>query len=103
MPNTNPHVEARLLRPKSDREQMLERIAADCCAAWQAAKDGKTHPRHVSMAERTVNRWTRKFAEEGAFYPKLPQIIVTAPLIQRDAFTDYESHRHGAGWSVRQE
>lgn len=103
MPNLNPHMRAEFLRPKSDREQMLARIAADCGAAWLALKAEESHPRHETMAERTMKRWTRKFAEEAAFYPKLPQIIVTAPLVERDAFSDYLNRHHGAGGAARQE
>ncbi|WP_338561811.1 hypothetical protein [Erwinia sp. E_sp_B04_7] len=103
MPNLNPHTRAESLRPKSDREQMLARIAADCGAAWLALKAGDQHPRHKTMAERTINRWTRKFAEEAALYPKLPEIIVTVPVDPSKGYGDYLTRRYGLGGSELQE
>lgn len=103
MPNLNPHMRAESLRPKSDRELQLARIAAECGAAWLALKAHEPHPRHVSMAETTMKRWTRKFAEEAAFYPKLPQIIVTVPVDPSKGYDDYLTRRYGLGGSERQE
>lgn len=88
MPNINPHIEARLLRPKSDREQMLERIAADCCAAWQHLKDGKSHHRKYDSvasrerAERRNNDW------RASFQPELPRIHMSEPWGQLESIVD---------------
>lgn len=103
MSQNNPHMRVALSRPKSDREQMLARIAADCGAAWLALKAGESHPRHVSMVESTMKRWTRKFAEEAAFYPKLPEIIVTEPVNMEQAYHDYVTRRYGLGGAERQD
>lgn len=103
MPHDNPHMRAESLRPKSDRELQLARIAAECGAAWLALKAGEPHPRQQTMAERTLKRWTRKFAEEAAFYPKLPQIIVTTPPDHAKSYADFISRRYGLGGNERQE
>jgi hypothetical protein len=103
MPNLDPHMRAESLRPKSDREQMLARIAAECGAAWLAAKEGEHHHRHYNSIDSRKKAETANSAWLASFLPVQPQIIVTAPLIQRDVFSDYLDRHHGAGGAARQE
>lgn len=101
--HNNPHMRVASLRPKSDREIQLARIAADCGAAWLAAKEGESHQRHFSQLLSRRLAETKRMAYEAAFLPVQPKIIVTAPPVQRDAFSDYLNRHHGAGGSERQE
>ncbi len=103
MPTSNPHVEVRSLRPKSAREQLFAQIAAECGAAWKAAREGQQHPRHYDSLESRRRAETARMAKESAFFPELPQIIVTTPPVQRDAYSDYLDRHHGSGGAERQE
>lgn len=88
MPNLNPHMRAESLRPKSDREQMLARIAADCGAAWLAAKEGKSHQREYDSvasrerAERRNSNW------HASFLPELPRIHTSEPWGQMESILE---------------
>ena len=103
MPHNNPHQRIASLRPKSEREKKLARIAADCVAAWQAAKDGEEHSRHFSQVESRSRAETARMAIESASYPQLPQIIVTQPVDAEAGYNDFLTRRYGLGGAEKQE
>lgn len=79
MSQNNPHMRAESLRPKSDREQMLARIAADCGEAWLDAKDGRNHPRHYDPVASRKAAETARYAWLASFMPELPRIDMPEP------------------------
>ncbi|WP_342753778.1 hypothetical protein AAGQ96_13025 [Pantoea sp. MBD-2R] len=103
MPHNNPHQRVASLRPKSEREQELDRIAADCVVAWQAAKDGEEHSRHFNQVENRGRAETVRMARETANYPQLPQIIVTQPVDVEAGYNDFMTRRYGLGGAEKQE
>lgn len=103
MPHNNPHMRVASLRPKSERERLQEAIAADCLAAWQAAKDGEQHARHFNPVESRGCAETARMASEAAYYPQLPQIIVTQPIDAEASYHDYFTRRYGLGGAEKQE
>jgi len=103
MPHNNPHQRVASLRPESERERQQEAIAADCLAAWQAAKDGEQHNRHFSLVQSRGRAETARMAGEAAHYPELPQIIVTQPIDAEASYHDYFTCRYGLGGAEKQE
>lgn len=103
MPHNNPHQRVALLRPKSARETEQDRIAAECGAAWLAAKNGETHPRQFDYLERRREAETANKAWLSSFRPELPKIIVTSPPVRRDGYGDYLDRRRGFGGAELQE
>ena len=103
MPHNNPHQRVASLHPKSERERQLEAIAADCMAAWQAAKDGEHHARHASPVESRGCAETARMAREAAHYPQIPQILIPEPFNNTPGYHDYTTRIHGAGGAERQE
>lgn len=88
----------------TDRERQMESIAWDAGRAWVALKAGEQHPRinTLTVAQRKARLVTRRYAEQAAFYPQRPEIIVTAPQVT-ERWGDYRDYRYGAGGAVRQE
>ncbi|MFK8258286.1 hypothetical protein ACFL9S_10920 [Erwinia sp. AnSW2-5] len=88
----------------TDRERQMESIAWDAGRAWMALKAGESHPRinTLTVSQRKDRLVTRRYAEQAAFYPQQPQIIVTSAPLQ-ELWGDYRDYRYGAGGAVRQE
>lgn len=86
----------------TEKERLMESIAWDAGAAWLALKAGESHPRIITktVAQRMAELKTQRLARDAAHYPKLPQIIVTAP---GETYLDYTDRHHGAGGAERQE
>ncbi len=103
MTHDDHHKMAESLRPKSDRELMLARIAADCGAAWQAAREGNHHPRHFSQMDSRKRAETARMAKQAAYYPRVPEIIVTEKFDPASAYHDFITRRYGLGGAERQE
>ncbi|RRZ93673.1 hypothetical protein [Erwinia sp. 198] len=91
------------MRPKPERERQQEAIAADCLAAWQAAKDGEQHHRHFSLVQSRGGAETARMASEAAHYPQLPQILMPEPFNNTPVYHDYTIRIHGAGRAEKQE
>lgn len=96
MPTSKPHNGAASSCPYAA-------IVAGVGEAWMAAKEGRHHPRHMSLLERRGKAETARMAKEAAHYPELPQIIVTTPFDHEKAYSDFINRRYGLGGSERQE
>lgn len=86
----------------TDRERQMESIAWDAGRAWMALKAGEQHPRinTLSALQRTARLMTQRYAEQAAFYPQQPRIIVYE---MDDAYLNYHTPHHGFGGAVRQD
>ncbi|QGU87045.1 hypothetical protein [Erwinia sorbitola] len=86
----------------TDRERQIESIAWDAGRAWMALKAGEPHPRinTLSASQRTARLMTRRYAEQAAFYPRRPEIIVYE---MDTTYLDYHTPHYGLGGAVRQD
>ena len=117
MPNLTPQQEAYCSRlPESNRawyrlrasrmteaQRELERMTWEVMKAVECDSCGEPHKRLTTMVDRTRERYTRMYAEQAAFLPKQPKIIVTQPVDITQIYRDYTDIRFGLGGAVRQE
>lgn len=88
----------------SEMERKKQTIALSVIEATEAQKEGVDHPRLLTDERKEKlhrEAVTRVYAAEAAFYPKLPEIIVTVPPTEERR--DYKESRRGRFGAVLQE
>lgn len=104
--NPSPELPANYSRLKLSQDDMARRKqeALDgVLAALNAHSEGNYHPRLLTPHRRAEMYETQRLktvARDTAFFPRLPQIIVTKPV---EEWHDFTTERHGLYGAILQE